>query len=80
MDQARQEFQIGPKDGTHFTLRIEPNDFGGIRLLAIGPQGDARFAEIKYGGGHLEIAFPANLPDGTGLELDAGRHALVHYE
>lgn len=75
MAQGKQKWHIGS-----FTVRTEPNDDGGFRLIAEGPSGDARFLEIKDASGHIELRCPGSNPTGTGLELDEGGHAVFHLE
>lgn len=64
------------------TIRIESfshNGGTGFQFFAEGPQGDARFLEINYGGGHVDVHCPGSLPDGTTLELTSDdRSVVVH--
>jgi len=76
MAQGKQKLHIG----SSFVIRIEPNDNGGFRFHAEGPNGDGRFLEITDGGGHIHLSCPGSITINTGLQLDSGNHAIFHLE
>jgi hypothetical protein len=63
----------------NFTLSLSIGTANGNSALVI-TSGGGRFMSIANGGGHLEVATYASLPEGTGLELDDNGYPVVHQE
>ena len=64
-------------DATLPPIRLSPDGQGGVTLYSQTPGGDARFLQIRPGGGHWEISVMHSLPEGHGLELDSAGYPLV---
>lgn len=80
---------------TTATITLNPGDSVTLNIGAFTVRGDieesqvqwyctltnsGRFLKMVDGGGHLELVGPGSITTDTGLELDAGGHAVFHLE
>jgi hypothetical protein len=61
-------------------IRMDPDEDGGVTFYVQTVHGDARFMQIRPGGGHWEICTMTNMTEGTNLELDGSGYPLVHQD
>lgn len=62
------------------TIRMDPDSEEGVTFYVQTPNGNARFMQIRPGGGHWEICTMTNMVPGNNLELDVNGYPLIHQE